>query len=41
MTSLCNNIISLVEFILKRFMADIYIVLKSSQQEAEQWEITG
>ena len=30
MTSLCNNLILLFEFILKRFMANIHIVLKSS-----------
>ena len=32
MTSICNNIILLFEFILQRFMADIHIVWKSSQQ---------
>ena len=30
MTSLCKNLILLFEFILQRFMADIYIVWKSS-----------
>ena len=31
-TSLCNNIILLFEFILQRFMDDIHIVWKSSYQ---------
>ena len=30
MTSLCNNLILLFEFILQRFVADIHIVWKSS-----------
>ena len=30
MTSFCNNIILLVEFILQRFIVDIHIVWKSS-----------
>ena len=36
MTSVCNNIILLVEFILQRSMPDIHVVLKRSQNEAEQ-----
>ena len=28
MTSLCNNLILLFEFVLRRFMANIHIVLK-------------